>query len=644
MSSRPLFATSGTGFVASSGTTAETVAAIPITVAAATCTKTYDGTATSPVVPTITGGSLAPGDTAVFSETYNNPNVGMGKTVWADGSVNDGDGGNDYVVTFVSNTSGAITPASLTATITAANKVYNGSTVAVVQPTLSGTVFSGDQVSLINGTATFASRNTGAWTVTDAGLGLSGAAAGNYTVNGTATATATITAMPITVAATYCNKVYDGTTTAASLPAITAGSLATGDTAAFSETFDTKNEGVGKTLTPSGSVNDGNGGNNYAVSFASAAAGGIFPRSITVTAAKNTKTYDGTTSAAAAPTITGGSLAPGDTAVFYETYDNASAGTGKTLTPSGSVNDGNNGNNYQVALATNTTGDIIASQVSHFVVTANPASVTAGNNFVLVVKAEDANDNVVTGYAGTVTFTSSDPREPHPAGSVTFTAGSGVAYAVATLQTAGSWAITASDGTYTRRQCPGHGHGGGRRGGRLQPAAQRHARRHGDHPTVTVEVVDPYGNLVTSGSGSTANVTLAIASGPSGGKLLGTTTVAAVGGVATFSTLSIDQAGSYTLSASGAGVGSTATSNPFAITPGPAAKLAFTSQPGPSTPTTRHGDGDHFHRGGGRRRPVRQHGDHRHLQRNALLERGRQRRRRGAVQRQHDRPGHRACR
>ena len=59
-----------------------------------------------------------------------------------------------------------------------------------------------------------------------------------------------------------------------------------------------------------------------------------------------------------------------------------------------------------------------------------------------------------------------------------------------------------------------------------------------------VDLVDPYGNLVSFGSGSTSNVTLAIAAGPSGGKLLGTTTVQAVGGVATFSGLFIDQAGS----------------------------------------------------------------------------------------------------
>ena len=40
------------------------------------------------------------------------------------------------------------------------------------------------------------------------------------------------------------------------------GSLATGDTAAFGETYGSKNAGSGKTLTAAGSVNDGNSGGN----------------------------------------------------------------------------------------------------------------------------------------------------------------------------------------------------------------------------------------------------------------------------------------------------------------------------------------------------------------------------------------------
>ncbi len=141
-------------------------------------------------------------------------------------------------------------------------------------------------------------------------------------------------------------------------PTIRGGSLATGDTAAFTETFATKNAGTGETLTPAGSVNDGNGGSNYAVTFNTIATGSITARTITVTAAPSTKVYDGTTSSAATPTVTGGSLAAGDTAAFTETFATKNVGASETLTPAGSVNDGNGGNNYTVSLVANTTGQI----------------------------------------------------------------------------------------------------------------------------------------------------------------------------------------------------------------------------------------------------------------------------------------------
>ena len=55
--------------------------------------------------------------------------------------------------------------------------------------------------------------------------------------------------------------------------------------------------------------------------------------------------------------------------------------------------------------------------------------------------------------------------------------------------------------------------------------------------SVTVKVFDLFGNVVTSDSSS---VTVAIGTNPGGGMLSGTATVNAVNGVATFSTLSID--------------------------------------------------------------------------------------------------------
>lgn len=87
-----------------------------------------------------------------------------------------------------------ITPLTVTGSITAANKVYDGSTLAtILSRTLSG-VIPEDVVSYTGGTATFSDKNAAdGKTVTGTGLGLSGVDAGNYLVNTTATTTADIT-------------------------------------------------------------------------------------------------------------------------------------------------------------------------------------------------------------------------------------------------------------------------------------------------------------------------------------------------------------------------------------------------------------------------------------------------------------------
>src|SRR5207249_10548495 len=139
----------------------------------------------------------------------------------------------------------------------------------------------------------------------------------------------------ITVTATVDSKTYDGTTASSAIPSITSGSLGSGDAANFSQTFDNKNVGTSKTLTPTGSVNDGNGGANYTVTFSSVNTGTIASRSITVTATTDSKTYDSTASSAGVPAITTGSLAAGDTATFTQAFNNKNVGTGKTLTPTG---------------------------------------------------------------------------------------------------------------------------------------------------------------------------------------------------------------------------------------------------------------------------------------------------------------------
>src|SRR5207244_13206172 len=88
---------------------------------------------------------------------------------------------------------------------------------------------------------------------------------------------------------------------------------------------------------------------------------------------------------------------------------------------------------------------------------------------------------------------------------------------------------------------------------------------------------DVAGNVVPSFTG---NMTVTLGNNPGGSTLGGTTTVAAVGGVATFSTLTLDKsAPGYWLSGTATGL-STATSASFNITAGTATQLAFGIQPG----------------------------------------------------------------
>ena len=234
---------------------------------------------------------------ANFTETYDTKNAGTGKTLTAAGTVNDGNGGNNYAVTFLTDTSGAITARAVTVTAATNTKGYDGTTSAAAAPTIAGTVVSGDTA---NFTESYDTKNAGTGkTLTPAGTVNDGNGGHNYAVTFVADTSGAITAQAITVTAATNTKGYDGTTSAAATPTIM-GTVVSGDTPNFIENYDSKNAGTGKTLTATGTVNDGNGGNNYAVTFVADASGAITARAITVTAATNTKGYDGTTSAGAA--------------------------------------------------------------------------------------------------------------------------------------------------------------------------------------------------------------------------------------------------------------------------------------------------------------------------------------------------------
>ncbi|PJC95273.1 filamentous hemagglutinin, partial [Janthinobacterium sp. BJB1] len=148
-------------------------------------------------------------------------NAGNGKTVAVSGGqLGDGTGlAANYSVNAPASVTAAITPKALTVSgITAASKVYDGTTAATLSGgTLSGLV--GDEtvtLGALNGA--FSDKNAGnGKTVAVSGgqLGDGSGLAANYSVNAPASVTAAITPKALSITGvSAANKIYDGTTAA----------------------------------------------------------------------------------------------------------------------------------------------------------------------------------------------------------------------------------------------------------------------------------------------------------------------------------------------------------------------------------------------------------------------------------------------
>jgi len=105
---------------------------------------------------------LVGSDTPAFTQTFDTKNVGTGKTLTAAGVANDGNGGNNYAYTFVPDTTGVITAATPTLSVTNSPVTYDGlSHAAIISSSVAGAVSNVQY----NGFATVPT-NAGAYTVT----------------------------------------------------------------------------------------------------------------------------------------------------------------------------------------------------------------------------------------------------------------------------------------------------------------------------------------------------------------------------------------------------------------------------------------------------------------------------------------------
>ena len=539
------------------------ITAEALTIMAVTNTKVYDGTTSAAGVPLITSGSLQGSDTANFMETYDTRNVGVGLILTPSGTVNDGNGGDNYTYTFLPDVTGSITPAALTITAVDNTKVYDGTMSAAGVPMITlGSLGTGDAANFIE---TYSTPNVGTGlTLTPSGTVSDGNDGDNYTYTFVPVSTGVITAEALTITAVTNTKGYDATTSAGTLPEITSGSLQGSDTANFSETYSTANVGTGLTLTPSGTVADGNDGNNYTYTFVPVSTGVITAEALTITAVTNTKGYDATTSAAAVPEITSGSLQGEDVADFSEAYSSANVGTGLTLTPSGMVGDGNGGDNYTYTFVPDSTGVITAEALTIMAVTNTKVydgtTSAAGVPTVSGLQGSDTASNLSETYdtpnVGTgktllvASYTINDGNGGNNYTVTTVANYTGVILPVPSVPT--SLVI------------------------HTQPSATATAGQiFATQPVIYV--LDQNGKLLSGDNTTQVTVSLRVGNGP----LLGTTTVTVSGGIATFTNLQDNKAETIVLLFTAPTVVK-AQSNATTVDPAAASRLSITA---PSTAT-----------------------------------------------------------
>ena len=214
-----------------------------LTATASTANKVYDGTTTATTTLTFTGlvGSETLGQTV--GSTFNNKNVGTGKTVTVN-SITLANGSNGGLAANYSISPGQTTTANVTAKaltvsgITASNKTYDANTTATLNTgsvTYTGKIGGDD----FNGTYTgaFSDKNVGTGKTVTITPSYTGADVGNYSVTDHATITANITAKALSVSGiTASDKTYDGNDVATlNTGAVLYSGLINGDT--FSGTY-----------------------------------------------------------------------------------------------------------------------------------------------------------------------------------------------------------------------------------------------------------------------------------------------------------------------------------------------------------------------------------------------------------------------
>jgi filamentous hemagglutinin family protein len=318
--------------------------------------RVYDGTTNGSVT---FGDNRFAGDNLTFSSTatFTDKNVGTGKAVSVTGITATGSDSGNYTWNTTDSTTANITKAVLTLTATGVDKVYDGSTAASV--TLGDNRIAGDALTLASNAVMFGDKNAGSGKgLNVSGITVTGADAGNYSWDTTASTTANITKKALVVTATGANKTYDGTTV--DHVTLTDDRLA-GDILTLtpgSATFADKNVGTGKAVSVTGITASGADADNYSWSSTATTTADITKAALNVSAIGQDRVYNGTT--AGVVNLLDNRINGDDLTISAgpASFADKNAGIAKAINISGISVTGADAQNYDWNTTTSTTANI----------------------------------------------------------------------------------------------------------------------------------------------------------------------------------------------------------------------------------------------------------------------------------------------
>ncbi len=315
--------------------------------------KTYDGTSTATVSGSLDGGIISGDKVSLLNQSANfeDKNAGENKQVNITNIALSGDDALNYVVSDTT-TNANINKKEITATYSAEDKTYDGTSTATVSGSLDGGIISGDKVSLLNQSANFEDKNAGEnKQVNITNIALSGDDALNYVVSDTTT-NANINKKEITATYSAEDKTYDGTSTATVSGSLDGG-IISGDKVSLlnqSANFEDKNAGENKQVNITNIALSGDDALNYVVSDTTTNAN-INKKEITATYSAEDKTYDGTSTATVSGSLDGGIISGDKVSLLNQSanFEDKNAGENKQVNITNIALSGDDALNYVVS-------------------------------------------------------------------------------------------------------------------------------------------------------------------------------------------------------------------------------------------------------------------------------------------------------